>query len=286
MNTNRASSRKTSETRRRIRSIGASLAVIGMLFLTASCGSNGPGGNSDPAASAASSTGPSTPALGNHVTITADDYGLQTPNFYYSTDNDVFWSIQADIADDVHDIDFRCVIRIDIVKSGGSLPALSKTYALSPDPLHETFPGTLYVFNGHKSVMMKAEQGTISFASTNSESDIEGAFDVVITDYASPLIPAPQYRLAGTFGFSMGTYGPADPRPAEVFPSEGKAAYDRSCAACHALGKYDLTGESASDLSMRGGELPAVFPGSVTEHQELAVDPASMQALRIFLNAS
>jgi mono/diheme cytochrome c family protein len=94
----------------------------------------------------------------------------------------------------------------------------------------------------------------------------------------------PQYRLAAGFNIDMRMSGPADPLPAEVFPSQGKSVYEQSCSACHSLGEYDKSEVNASDLSMRGGELPLVYPGSVSQHRDIGLDDQSIQALRIFLN--
>jgi hypothetical protein len=223
----------------------------------------------------------------NHLTVTTDEYGLQKPDFYYTTDNASFWTIQADIARDLWDNDFACVIRIDISKMGGSMPALNKIFALEEaHPQHEKFPGTFFVFNGQKSVQKKVEQGIISFTPDSTEyGDINGTFDVIMTDYDSTILPPPQYRLSGSFSFRMGTSGPANPRPDEVYPMTGKESYDRFCSSCHSLGDFDMIGESASDLSMRGGELPLIFPGAVPKHQEIPLGSPELQSLRIFLNA-
>ena len=273
----------TKNGRRCFRVTNAVIVALSMLVLTVSCGTSGSGDNKNHTVSAANSSEPSSPAYDNQLTMTTDAYGLQTPNYFYSTDNQAFWSIQADIAKSVHDPDFRCIIRIDIWKSAG-MPALNKTYSLSPDPGYETFPGRLYVFNGHQSVMKKVEQGILAFAPANSASAIEGTFDVVMTDYDSRLLPVPQYHLAGAFRFRMNTYGPAAPPPNEVFPALGKDVYDQSCAACHGLGEYDVLMESASDLSMRGGELPVVYDPAAAHHQSISIDENALQALRIFVN--
>jgi hypothetical protein len=224
----------------------------------------------------------------NSFTINLDDYGLQKPNFYYSTDNAAFWSIQANIANDVRDEygeQFKCVIRIDILKTNGMLPYLNKTFSIEETTTNERFPGSLYIFNGHKSVYKKVEQGSIAFTPGKTAGDVSGVYDVVMTDYDSKIVPAPRYHIAGEFHFSMGTYGPADPLPVEVFPLNGKISYDQFCSGCHELGEYDPVREMASDLSMRGGELPTLYPGAVSEHQTLSLSEEAMRDLRIFLNA-
>lgn len=146
----------------------------------------------------------------NHFTITTDEYGLLAPNFYYSTNNGSFWSIQADIADDIYDPDFQCVMRIDILKENGAMPAINKTFSIEDNGQYEKFPGTFFVFNGQESTNRKVEQGTISFTSDSTASGtVTGSFDVILTDYDSTNVPAPQYNIKGDFSFKMGTYGAA-----------------------------------------------------------------------------
>lgn len=257
------------------------IIILLMLSLTA-CGGGGGGGTV---------TGASIPppaAADNYLTITDDEYGLVTPNFYYSTDNSAFWSIQADVAKDVTDQDFACVVRIDIQKSGsGAISGLSgKTFSIEEGGAYDKFPGNIFVSDGHKSTKKSVEHGIISFAPVSaSPDDIKGEFDVTMTDYDSKIVPPPQYRLKGKFGFKMGTYGAATPLPPEVYPAKGRDAYDQLCSGCHKLGDYDTTGETASDLSQRGGELPMVYPGDVREHRGIILDQQTMANLRIFLNA-
>ncbi|MDH4163681.1 MAG: cytochrome c [Nitrospirota bacterium] len=227
-------------------------------------------------------------ASSNYLKVTHDDYGLLTPNFYYSTDNAVFWSIQASVADSVYDQDYRCIIRIDVPKTQDGMPQLAgKTFVLGEDSGYETFPGVFSVFNGQVSVYKKVEQGTISFASGPDTSyPVAVEFDVTMTDYDSPLNPKPHYRIAGEFSIALGSFGPAEPMPAEVYPARGKETYDGSCASCHALGTYDVAAESGPDLALRGGELPMVYDAAEAHHRAVRIiDKESMAALRIFVNA-
>jgi hypothetical protein len=256
--------------------------MAGLLLFVASCG----GGSS--ASNTTTGTETATAMVSNHLTITHDEYGLLAPNFYYSTDNASFWSIQAAVAKDVYDENFKCVIRIDIPKThDGTMPSIiGKTFSIADDPQYEKFPGEFYVFNGHKSVYKKVEQGTISFTPASAaSSSVTGTFDVIMTDYDSTLVPRPQYRLSGSFNFNMDTYGPADPLPSEVYPVLGRETYDLNCASCHSLGEYNTTAKLASDLSMRGGELPTTY-GSWPYHPSIPLTAEEMDALRIFLNAS
>lgn len=154
----------------------------------------------------------------NHFIVTYDEYGLLTPNFYYSTDNAVFWSIQAAVANDLYDPDFKCTMRIDILKDNGVMPAINKTFSIEDNPQYEKFPGKFYVFNGQVSTDKKVEQGIISFTPDSTTSgEVKGSFDVILTDYDSTTVPAPQYNLNGNFSFKMGTYGSASAAP--VLPS-------------------------------------------------------------------
>jgi len=253
-----------------------------MLSLNA-CG----GGGSETVTGAMISGGKQEQSASNNMTITDDDYGLMKPNFYYSTNNAAFWSIQAAVAKNVQDQDYGCVVRIDIPKSeNGTMPAIyGRTFSIEENASFDKFPGSFFVFNGHKSVNKKVEHGTISFTPASSARDeVNGIFDVMVTDYDSHLVPPPQYHLKGTFSFNIGTSGAATPLPAEVYPENGMNAYDRLCSSCHILGEYDDATKSGPDLSLRGGELPMVYPGSVIEHQGIALDLSTMQDLRIFLN--
>ena len=86
------------------------------------------------------------PITTNYLQIAASDYPFAvTPNFYYSTDNQSFWSIQANVAKTVSDIDSRSVIRIDIQKSGAPLPQLNRTFSIEAGGNFERFPGSFMV---------------------------------------------------------------------------------------------------------------------------------------------
>ena len=257
-----------------------SKVIVILVFLTLpACG--GGSGSNTPSATAVSTS------HANILKVTDDEYGLLNPNFYYSTDNDTFWSIQANVANDVNDQNFRTVIRIDIMKSKeGGMPALNKTFSIEDNPRFEKFPGVFSVFNGQKSVYNKVESGTISFTpESDSSREVHGSFDVVITDYDSKIVPPPKYRVKGVFSFDMGTYGAAAPLVTDIYPANGKTAFDKLCSTCHSLGNYAPAVKSASDLAQRGVELPLVYPGTVPEHQQVMLDGQTMQDLRVFLNA-
>lgn len=255
--------------------------ALAILFLTAACG------QSTDTDKTASLNAPAAASSSNYLKITRDEYGLLTPNFYYSSDNAYFWSIQASVADSVNDPNYRCIIRIDIPKTENRVIQLAgKTYSLGDDTRNEKFPGEFYVFNGHASAHKKIEQGTISFSTASDLSlAVTGTFDVVVADHDSQLAQKPRYRIAGEFAVAVGSSGPANPLPAEIYPTLGKDAYDGSCASCHALGEYDSSAESAPEMAMRGGELPTVYDAAAAHHQAIALDDGAMTALRVFVNA-
>jgi hypothetical protein len=187
-------------------------ALVAMLALAdlslTGCGSGGGGGAPSPTAGV---TSPAASAVTtNYLVVTDDAYGLVAPTFYYSTDNEKLWSIQANMAKGVVDVDARCVIRIDSPKGELPLPRLDRTFSIEESPLYERFPGTFFVFNGQKSTNKKVEQGIISFRPEAAAAGrVAGSFDVTMTDYDAPVVPAPTYRLKGVFDFRMGGYGPA-----------------------------------------------------------------------------
>ncbi len=195
------------------------VAVMSLGSLTA-CGSGG--GQTGPGATVMSNSNASTAVVvpsnadttqntTDSFTVTYDEYGLIRPNFFYSTNNDSFWSIQADVGENVWDPNFKTVMRIDIPKTNGTVPSIGgKTFAIEDNTFYEKFPGTFIVLNGEKSALKKVESGTITFTQDSTLSgDVNGTFDVMLTDYDSTISPTPHYHLLGTFSFKMGTYGSA-----------------------------------------------------------------------------
>lgn len=188
------------------------MAVVLSALLTA-CG--GPAGNVDNNSGAEDVVQYEEVAQANYFTVQSDDYNIQTPNFFYSTDNESFWSMQANIATDIYDPELQNIIRIDIQKENNSMPSIGKTFSIEESSQYEKFPGTFLVFNGQESTRKKVEQGIISFTSDSNESGyINGAFDVIMTDYDSTTVPTPQFHIKGEFSVKMGTYGPITPFPA------------------------------------------------------------------------
>ncbi len=147
----------------------------------------------------------------NYLQISESDYHFSvTPNFYYSTDNQSFWSIQANVAASLTDINSRNVIRIDIPKTGSQLPLLNKPFSIEAGGQFEKFPGTFNVLDGQQSSAKKVEKGTIIFAPDSVMAEnVSGSYDVTLTDYDSLTVPAPKYILKGVFSFRMGGYGSA-----------------------------------------------------------------------------
>jgi hypothetical protein len=149
------------------------------------------------------------PTTTSYFKVTSDEYGLVKPNFLYSTDNQAFWSIQANVAASLTDIETAAVYRIDVPKSVTPMPQLNRTYALEEGGQYEKFPGSFLVMDGKKSSNKKVEKGTITFTPDSiSSQKVTGTFDVTMTDYDINALPAPQYRLKGSFSFVMGSYGP------------------------------------------------------------------------------
>jgi hypothetical protein len=191
--------------------VAASLIAILSMSLSG-CGS-GEGSATGQGDMSAEFSDPTTPGIqyrwSNYLTLAVDEYGLVPHTFYSSTSNDQFWSVQADIATDIHDMNARTVFRIHIPKNGTPLPPLNKAYAIGVNPLLEKFPGDVLVFNGQKSTYKKVESGTIVFtANSDAASHVQGTFDVIMTDYDASTTNPPQYRLKGSFCFRIGSYGP------------------------------------------------------------------------------
>ncbi|HJV33930.1 hypothetical protein [Geomonas sp.] len=204
----------------RLQQLLVSSALAAVLSLSAltlgGCGGGG-GGQATPTpplSSTGVSSAPAAPqqASQDFFTVTDDGgLGLIKPDFLYSSDNDRFWSIQANVAKSVTDIDTLSVYRIVMPKSGAPLPPLNRTFSIEGGGALERFPGDFLVFNGLKSTRKKVESGTITFSADSSASGrVTGSFEVTLTDYDAPLAPAPQYRLKGAFHFVMGTYGPVN----------------------------------------------------------------------------
>lgn len=160
-----------------------------------------------------------TPSQGNVANLIKTDYFMisdtdyhfaASPNFYYSTDNESFWSLQANIAASPTDINARTVFRMDVPKKGSLLPSLNRSFSIEDGGQYEKFPGTFSVLDGRQSSAKKVEKGTITFSSESVMAEhVSGSFDLTLTDYDSSVSPAPKFYLKGVFNFKVGDYGPA-----------------------------------------------------------------------------
>lgn len=155
--------------------ISAALAAILSFSGLSLSGCGGGGSGSDgittqtplvSSSNTSSATALTQPFKTNYLTVTATDYALAQPTFYYSTVNESFWSIQANVAKAVIDIDSESVIRIDIEKTAGGFPRLNKTFSIGTDNQYEKFPGSFLVFNLKKSTGNKVESGITPFRPT------------------------------------------------------------------------------------------------------------------------
>lgn len=146
----------------------------------------------------------------NYFQISATDYNFSTsPNFFYSTDNQAFWSIQANVASSVTDINSRSVFRIDVPKIG-QLPQFNQSFSIEAGGEYQRFPGTFYVLDCQQSTRKKVESGVIVFTPDSVMSGhVSGSFDVNFLDYDSNVTPVPRYSLKGVFSFKMGESAPA-----------------------------------------------------------------------------
>jgi hypothetical protein len=184
------------------------VSLVSPLALTA-CGSGGGSGAAPLAAVVTVPAAAVEPGASNVFVMTEDTFGLIPVNFYYSTDNASFWSIQANAAKNAADVDGVPVFRIDIPKTASPMPDLNKTFSIEEGTRFDRFPGSFLVFNGANNVSKAVESGIISFtADSVSSQRVAGTFEIVLTDYDSETVPAPRYELKGYFNFVMGTYGP------------------------------------------------------------------------------
>ena len=185
------------------------IAAVLVVLLTACGGERVSGENAAPAPPNVSATS-SESANVDYFDVTSDQYTLLKPDFYYSTNNASFWSIEAATAKDVWDVDWRTIARIDIPKTDGqAFPQLNTSYSIEANGPYPVFPGDFLVLNGAQSTYKKVEQGIIVFSpDSDAAAEVQGTFDVVLVDYDSAIVPAPQYRITGAFHFLIGTYGP------------------------------------------------------------------------------
>jgi mono/diheme cytochrome c family protein len=67
-------------------------------------------------------------------------------------------------------------------------------------------------------------------------------------------------------------------------PATGQAVYDASCAGCHKLGSYDISG-SAPDLSAGGSKVDGKYTADKSGHKGVTLTSTQISNLKTFLNA-
>ena len=252
-------------------------AAFWFALMAAGCGG---GGGSAPAALDTETQGTG----GTSFTITSDDYGVQKPTYLAATKGSNGLTLRAAIASSMTDVEFRTVARIDIAHpaqvAAGASYSLGGTDAGLP-----SFPGTLHVFNGHPSTMLRTTGGTIAFTSygTNPGEPVSGSFRATILDENTA--PAASYTIAATFSYRTGEYGPILPAPVPV-PPEASSIYSSRCASCHTLGVSDATSGTAPDLALKGGHLEALFSPGRAGHHGVTLAAEEVSALKVLLNAN
>jgi hypothetical protein len=265
----------------------ARLAALGALawagMTCAGCGGgSSASGNGAPSSSSATPRGDGS---GGAFLITSDDYGVENPTYLSATRSSASLILRAAVASSMNDPAYQTVFRIDISAPGALAPAVS--YRLGPASPGPSFPGALYLFNGHQSTLLQTAGGTISFNSygTDSGDRISGSFDAVIVDGGDSTAPNGSYRVAGSFSFTSGGNGPILPAPDPV-PLAAPSLYLANCASCHSLGSFDSSTGSGPDVRLKGGRLHALFPAASVGHKGIALAPGEVAALKIFLNVN
>lgn len=251
-------------------------AALSLVLIVAACGG---GGGSAPAALNTEAQEQS----GTSFTITSDDYGVQKPTYLAATKGGNGLILRAAIATSMTDPDFRTVARIDIANPAQVIAGVS--YSFGADAGVPTFPGTLYVFNGHPSTMLKTTGGTIAFTTygTLPGEPVRGSFRATIRDENTA--SGGSYTIAASFSYRTGCYGPILPAPVPV-PAEASSIYSSRCASCHTLGGLDATPGTAPELALKGGELQTLFSSGTPGHQGITLAAEELSWLKILLNAN
>lgn len=255
----------------------AKVVALTLAVLFAGCGG---GGGSAPAAL---DTTPAEPK--SSFTITSDSYGVQNPTYLAATRGAAGLILRAAIASAMTDPQFRTVARVDIANPDAV--AAGTVYSLGGESGIPSFPGTLYLFNGHPSTLLQTAGGTIAFTSygTNAGDRVAGSFHAVIVDGNDDATPKRSYSIAASFSFRTGDCGPIVPGRLPV-PPEAPPAYGSRCAACHTLGSLDAVPGPAPELALKGGELGSRFPIGSPGHQGVTLTSAELSALKVLLNAN
>lgn len=255
-------------------------------LLIAACGG---GGGSTSAGGVTTTAAPPATALPveykNSFDLTNDTYGTQKATYLSATSSDGAYVLRTAIASSMTDPGFKSIFRIDIKQPAAITE--NAAYAVGGETSSlPTFPGDIYIFNGHPSTMIKVVSGAITFTSLGRGSDniITGNFNVQAEDQNPAISPRTTYMFAATFSFALDSYGAIIPTPLPV-PASGAALYDSRCASCHMLGDYDQTSNGAPDLSLKGGITGLLFTAGITGHQGVLLSAPELKDLRIFLNA-
>jgi hypothetical protein len=149
------------------------------------------------------------------------------------------------------------------------------------------FAGTLDIFNGHQSTLLRTVGGSISFTSfgANSGDRISGSFSAIVEDGNDSTLPKGNYTIAGNFSFTLDNAGPVLPAVAPV-STNAAAQYQANCAPCHALGTLDQTAGGAPDLSFKGGKMNGRFTPDAPNHQGIRLAAEDIGDLKVLLNVN
>lgn len=254
-------------------------AALSLAAVIAGCGG---GGGSAPAA--LDRAAPAEEA--RSFTITSDSYGVQNPTYLAATRGAAGLILRAAIASALTDPEFKTVARVDI--GNPDAVAAGTVYSLGGgESTLPSFPGTLYLFNGHPSTLLQTTGGTIAFTSygTAPGDQVTGSFHAVILDGNDDATPKRSHTIAASFSFKSGDYGPIVPAPVPV-PLEAPSLYSSRCAACHTLGDLDAGAGAAPELALKGGELDSRFSIGSPGHQGVILTAGELSALKVLLNAN
>jgi hypothetical protein len=122
-------------------------------------------------------------------------YPFKEINYLYCTDNDKFWSIQANNGTSLTDFTMRTIVRIDIPYDGFPDLELNQTFSINDNATFPKFKGEIMIFNGELSTSNKVVSGIITFTPDSIKTKyVKGNFDVVLIDGG-------QWNVSGEFCF-------------------------------------------------------------------------------------
>ena len=259
------------------------LCAAALFLLQAGCG--GGGGSSSPSVTAVVPAGQLQPSA-NAFKVVSDDYGVEQATYLSATRSGTSLVLRAAVANGMTDPDFRTVARIDVLDP--QAVSASGVYSLgSATPGPAPFAGSLYIFNGHQSTLLRTIGGTISFTAfgADSGSKISGSYSAIVEDGNDNTLPKATYTIAGTFDFALDSVGPVLPAVAPVAPNAA-IQYQANCASCHALGSLDPNGNGAPELALKGGEMNGRFSAELPGHQGITLSAADIGDLKVLLNVN